>query len=1385
MKDIFRILLFLALPYLVVAQQYDYAKLLGGVAGDAFVHGIKTDGTGNVYVKGTYTGAQEIEGNLYRTSGKDAFISKFDNTGSLIWFKNVGFTEAEDGSFNPGGITVDANSNIYITGSFSGNATIGGTSLTNQGQQDIYIIKYDLDGTFIWASSFGGAGDDFGLTISVDASENVYIGGSTKSDPINFGAQGWLPTGAVSKAAYWAKIDSDGATFTGWIDFELGNTTTGVYAMDLDNASGDLFFGGQISSNIFYRSVKLIDGTQNWAQDLLPQAFSSTVLGLKSISGDLIITGYFSNADIDFPSSFAPITLTNIGQKDIFLASLLSSSGLTNWAISYGGKEDEEGIGVDVNTSGSDNILLTGNYFGADLVIFGGVPLPQPGPGGSPFIAVFDDSPNPIAATSIQSDEFVATSIELNEVDASIYLSGYYIENATLQTTSLNQKSYTSYVGSFKESNLTEQWFSTSHKGQAIVEYMVVDNNDNLFLGGYFDGTVDVMGNTIISSEITTDPALPRNDLFVAKMKPDETIEWIVVAGGMDADTLVGISYDGQGSVYLNARFTNVATIAGVVPDVMGKVIVKLDQNGNLVYAQQFTLPANSDITAIQGDNDIGADSLYMAGYYNGVADFQNNPTTPSANTDVFIVALDGNGTVLLVTDHGGDTDEKIADMHKVPGGDLHITGWSNSWTDLTFGTLDLSFNSTYGDEIFIVSFDEALDAITGFTDGEFADQDAQLIAVDGLGNIIIAGELFDDGVFGGIALDAETSYNSFYIASYSDISGNINFAGEINEWGGVSGSLTDLVGDAAGNAFLGGILIGDLNFGDLSGSAPLLSASGQSDGFLAKYNNVGNIDFVEAFGGDYVVGAEAFEGYDYGLAMALNSSDELWYSGTLAIRSETFGSFTLQPASSETPGEFAGMDSYLLRFGPGAPGCASPPTANAGADKIWCENSDIFLSGSFSGATSITWSTNGDGTFSFANTSLSNWYIPGTTDIANGIVTLTLTTDDPDGAGPCIAASDDVVFTIERISLMDAGPDQTVCQGDAIQLSGAILGDLVPIQWWTNGADGTFDDANILTPVYTPGPNDILNGSFELQIESSPPVCTEESDNIIITISQPIIAVDQVASLNVSETTVIDITNGATIGPGDIITTTLLTQPQKGTTVINNDGSIDYTASAGTVGDDTFDYEIRNQCDLFSIAKITITIINVPPVVDVPPSTILVGGIVTRNILADITDDNDNIDFSTLKIITQPSSGAPASLDAGGNLTVDYAGLKFVGTDQLTIEVCDLDGLCTTQIIFIEVEPPSVVVYNAVSPNGDDKHDYLEIENAEFFPNNQVKIMNRWGDIVYEINGYDNDANKFTGVANKGGNGELPTGTYYYSIVIVQNDGSETTLKGFFTLRR
>jgi len=459
-----------------------------------------------------------------------------------------------------------------------------------------------------------------------------------------------------------------------------------------------------------------------------------------------------------------------------------------------------------------------------------------------------------------------------------------------------------------------------------------------------------------------------------------------------------------------------------------------------------------------------------------------------------------------------------------------------------------------------------------------------------------------------------------------------------------------------------------------------------------------------------------------------------------------------------------------------------SAPTAIAGADQTVCEGDPAPLSGTMGGAaTSITWTTVGDGSFD-DNTSLTAVYSLGSTDITSGSVTLTLTTNDPDGAGPCIAASNDMIITIDLAHTVDAGLDQSVCLADPVNIAGTIGGSANSSTWSTTG-DGVFTDASLLTTVYTPGTGDNSASAATLTLTTIAGVaCIAVTNDLFITISQPISVVDQAASLDVAATITIDVTNGATTNAGDVLTTTLVTLPTKGTATINGSGNIDYTSAAGTVGADSFEFVVCNQCNQCSTAFANITINNVAPVVVIPPASIPFGQDVVIDLLAGITDVNDNIDPSTLVIISQPISGALAVIDANGVLTIDYTGITFAGPDELIIEICDLDGLCTQQLITIDVEPPGVTIYNAVSPNGDGKHDYLEIQNAELFPNNQVKILNRWGNIVFDMTAYDNASNRFEGKANNGSSGDLPPGTYFYTISL--GDGSQD-ITGFFTLRR
>ncbi len=97
----------------------------------------------------------------------------------------------------------------------------------------------------------------------------------------------------------------------------------------------------------------------------------------------------------------------------------------------------------------------------------------------------------------------------------------------------------------------------------------------------------------------------------------------------------------------------------------------------------------------------------------------------------------------------------------------------------------------------------------------------------------------------------------------------------------------------------------------------------------------------------------------------------------------------------------------------------------------------------------------------------------------------------------------------------------------------------------------------------------------------------------------------------------------------------------------------------------------------------------------------------------------------------------------------------------------------------------PEILVFNGVSRNNDGKHDYFEIACIQDFPQNNVKIFNRAGTLVYEANGYDNQDVLFDGISNRGINllgTDLPDGTYFY--IVDKRDGSEPK-NGYLELLR
>jgi gliding motility-associated-like protein len=134
------------------------------------------------------------------------------------------------------------------------------------------------------------------------------------------------------------------------------------------------------------------------------------------------------------------------------------------------------------------------------------------------------------------------------------------------------------------------------------------------------------------------------------------------------------------------------------------------------------------------------------------------------------------------------------------------------------------------------------------------------------------------------------------------------------------------------------------------------------------------------------------------------------------------------------------------------------------------------------------------------------------------------------------------------------------------------------------------------------------------------------------------------------------------------------------------------------------------------------------------------------------------------------------ARWDADRNFWVDEGGIASATSSSIkTITNVSEYGVYALATIYADkVLPGAVAVYNNLTPNGDGINDEFIIVGIEKYPDNVVRIFNRWGVTVSEIKGYNNKEKAFRGYANVGltlNNSEvLPSGTYYYVLTYTVN---------------
>ncbi|WP_415581652.1 T9SS type A sorting domain-containing protein [Flavobacterium longum] len=236
--------------------------------------------------------------------------------------------------------------------------------------------------------------------------------------------------------------------------------------------------------------------------------------------------------------------------------------------------------------------------------------------------------------------------------------------------------------------------------------------------------------------------------------------------------------------------------------------------------------------------------------------------------------------------------------------------------------------------------------------------------------------------------------------------------------------------------------------------------------------------------------------------------------------------------------------------------------TANAGSNFSMCETAgsiNVTSGSSASNFTSATWSSNGSGTFTDADSMTLATYTPSVADYNAGSVVITLTAN---GNTPCSNVTSQKTLTLYKTPTASAGGTQTICQNQTAQVSGASSSNGT-IVWTENGAGSITAGQGTLTPTYTAAAGDAGN-TVTLTMTVSNGTCTPATATYTVDVLALPTAVSGTAVSTCANSGAVNITAGASASNTDGVVWT-----SSGTGTFTDADSLTgamYTPSAGDI---------------------------------------------------------------------------------------------------------------------------------------------------------------------------------------------------------------------------
>ena len=675
----------------------EWANSIGGInASDAISSVVQTEDQNYIAV-GYYQSSEiQVEDTTLTNNGSaDGMLIKYDKNGKILSAKTIGGDK--DDFINSVASTSDGG---YIIGGYYQSSSINlenEISLTNKGNNDGLIIKYDAYGIIEWTKAIGGISNDRIQSVAETSDGGYIAGGYFNSNGIDLG-NGITLDYSNDQDGIVIKYDTEGEVE--WAKV-IGGSSTDQIRTVASTSDGRIIVGGDFeSSNIdLGNNVTLKKNTSffNVANGMIieltsvpiPEIVTKQAIALgesddeqiQSVTptsdGGYIAGGYFNSSSINLGNG---VTLTNNGDEDGFIIKY-DARGKVQWAKSIGESKNDRIQSVAETRDGG---YIVGGYFNSSSINLGNDVILNNNGSQDGMIIKYDENGEVQWAKAIGG----STNEQINSVastsDGGVIVVGdaynsrrIDLGNGVILTTH-GSFNFDGIIIKYDVNGITQWAKAIGGTGHDYIDSITSTSDGGVIVGGEFDSDSIDLGN-----DVTINNAYAGNsDGMIIKYSSTGEVEWATSVGSNMSECIYSVVQTSDGGVIVGGEFSGDSIDLGNDVILINNsssyfstdgMIIKYDSKGDVQWAKAIGGNLDEQILSVNSTSDGG---VLVGGNFESNNIYLGNNVVLNNNSseDGMIIKYDENGEAQWAKAIGGSDNDYIQSVAQTNDG-LCIAG--------------------------------------------------------------------------------------------------------------------------------------------------------------------------------------------------------------------------------------------------------------------------------------------------------------------------------------------------------------------------------------------------------------------------------------------------------------------------------------------------------------------------------------------------------------------------------------------------------------------------------------------------------------------------------------------------------------------------------------